>query len=114
MAAITVCAADTDEEAEYLLTSLQQQFINLRRGSPGPLNPPLTSTEGLWTDMERQGVDHALREAVVGSPEKVKRGIDAFLKKTGVDELMVATHIFDHAARLHSFEILTEVAMNES
>jgi luciferase family oxidoreductase group 1 len=114
MACITVIAAETDDEAGRLLTSLQQQFINLRRGNPGPLNPPLESAEGIWTETEKLGVDNALRESVVGSPEKVQSGITAFIRKTGVDELMVTGQIFDHAARLRSFEIVAEAAMNKS
>ena len=112
MACITVIAAETTHEAERLITSLQLQFINLRRGNPGPLQPPLDSTEGLWTDAEKMGVDNALRESVVGSPEKVQSGIAAFIQKTGVDELMVTGQIFDHASRLRSFEIVAEVAMD--
>jgi luciferase family oxidoreductase group 1 len=114
MAGIGVFAAETDREAELLFTSVQQQFVNLRRGQPGPLNPPLKSTDGLWTDQERHGVAHALRESVIGSPEKVQAGIAAFINKTGVDELMVTGHIFDHAARLRSFEIVAQVAMNRT
>jgi len=110
MACITVIAADSDREAARLRTSLQEQFINLRRGNPGPLNPPLESPEGLWSEMERRGVDQALRESVVGSPQTVKSGIAAFIERTGVDELMVTGQIYDHAARLRSFEIVAQVA----
>jgi luciferase family oxidoreductase group 1 len=109
MACVSVVAADTNREAEILRTSLQEQFINLRRGHPGPLNPPLASTEGLWTAQEIRGVEHALRESIVGSPEKVQSGIAAFIKKTHVDELMVTGQIFDHAARLRSFEIVANL-----
>ncbi len=112
IAAIGVCAAETDREAARLFTSLQQQFISLRQGIPGPLKPPLETTAGIWSDAERFGVDHALRESVVGSPETVQRGIESFLKKTGVDELMVASQIYDHSARLRSFEIVAEAAIN--
>jgi luciferase family oxidoreductase group 1 len=114
MACISIFAADTDHEAASLRTSLEQQFINLRRGNPGPLNPPLESTEGLWTDQERHGVELSLRESIIGSPEKVQEGIAAFIKKTGVDELMVTGQIFDHNARLRSFEIVAKVAMSKS
>ena len=114
MAGIGVFAAETDRAAELLFTSVQQQFVNLRRGQPGPLNPPLKSTAGLWTDQERHGVAHALRESVIGSPEKVQAGIAAFIKKTGVDELMVTGLIFDHTARLRSFEIVAQVAMSRT
>jgi alkanesulfonate monooxygenase SsuD/methylene tetrahydromethanopterin reductase-like flavin-dependent oxidoreductase (luciferase family) len=59
--------------------------------------------------MERAGVQHAMRRAQVGAPDTVRRGIEAFLKETGVDELMVAGQIFDHQARLRSFEIVSEI-----
>ncbi|MEP6673331.1 MAG: LLM class flavin-dependent oxidoreductase [Chthoniobacter sp.] len=111
MAGISVFAADTDCDAARLFTSLQQYWINRRRGISGPLNPPLPSTEGLWSELERRGFDHAQRESIVGSPEKVQRRLAAFIEKTGVDELMVTGQIFDHAARLRSFEIVAEVAM---
>lgn len=105
MAAISVFAAGTDEEARYLFTSLQQQFINLRRGTPGPLPPPLASLDGYWSPTERQMVEHSLAYAVVGSPETVERGLQAFIEGTGVDELMITAQIYDHGSRLRSFEI---------
>jgi luciferase family oxidoreductase group 1 len=105
MAAVAVFAADTDAAAAYLFTSLQQSFVKLRRGTPGPLPPPVDSMEGLWTPTERAGVDAAFREAIVGSPQRVRSGVDAFVKRTGIDELMVTAAIFDHGARLRSFEI---------
>jgi len=109
MAGISVVAADTDAQAQRLFTSLQQQFINLRRGMPGPLQPPVDSMEDRSSPMERAGVQHAMRRAQVGSPETVRRGIDAFIKETGIDELMIAGQIFDHQARLRSFEIAAEI-----
>ena len=109
MACVSVCAADTNDKAERLFTSLQQQYINRHRGNPGPLDWPLESTKGLWTDREIQDFKHVMREAIVGSPEKVKSGIDAFIRKSDVDELMVTGNIFDHAARLRSFEIVKDI-----
>jgi luciferase family oxidoreductase group 1 len=109
MAAIGVVAAETDAAAARLFTSLQQSFLRLRRGTPGPLPPPVDSMEGLWSPMEQAGVTHAFREAVVGSPATVRRGLEAFLGRTGVDELMVTAAIHDHAARLHSFELVAQV-----
>jgi len=108
MAAIAVFAAETDVEAARLFTSLQQSFISLRNGTPGPLPPPVDSMEGVWSPVEQAGVEHTFREAVVGSPVAIQRGLSAFLKKTGVDELMVSAAIFDHAARLRSFELVAE------
>jgi luciferase family oxidoreductase group 1 len=110
MAAVAVYAADTGPEAVRLFTSLQQSFVNLRRGTPGPLPPPVDSMDGLWTDMERAGVDQAFREAIVGPPAAVREGMAAFVKRTGIDELMVTAAIFDHGARLRSFEIAAAAA----
>jgi luciferase family oxidoreductase group 1 len=109
MAAIAVFAADTDAKAARLFTSLQQSFVTLRRGAPGPLPPPVDSMEGLWSPMEQAGVGNAFREAVVGSPEAVRHGLETFIGRTGVDELMVTAAIYDHAARLRSFELVAQI-----
>jgi luciferase family oxidoreductase group 1 len=109
MAGVNVFAAETDTEAARLFTSLQQQFVNLQRGQPGPLNPPVDTMEGRWSAMEKAGVERSLGEAIVGSRDTVERGLAAFIEKTGVDEVMVTASIFDHAQRLRSFEIVAEV-----
>jgi len=109
MAGISVFAADTDADARRLFTSLQMQFVNLRSGRPGPLNPPVDSLDGFWSTAERAGVEHALRYAVVGDSETVRRGIEAFVAETRVDELMITAQIHDHAARLRSYEIAAAV-----
>lgn len=109
MAAIGVFAADTDAAAERLFTSQQQGFVKLRRGTPGPLPPPVATMDGLWSRAEEAMVGNAFREAVVGSPATVKRGLENFLKRTGVDELMVTAAIYDHAARLRSFELVAQM-----
>jgi luciferase family oxidoreductase group 1 len=109
MAGISVFAADTDTEARRLLTSLQMQFVNLRRGRPGPLQPPVDSLDGFWSPAERAGVEHALRYAVIGDPDRVRRGIEAFVGETRIDELMITAQIHDHAARLRSYEIAAVV-----
>ncbi|WP_437319304.1 LLM class flavin-dependent oxidoreductase [Sorangium sp. So ce385] len=108
MLGINVFAADTDEEARRLSTSLQQAFVNLRRGRPGPLPPPVDGFERELSPMERAGLDQALSCTVVGSPEAVRRGLDAFIARTRADELMVSSSIFDHAARVRSLEITAE------
>jgi luciferase family oxidoreductase group 1 len=108
MAAIGVFAADTDSEAARLFTSLQQSFVSLRHGTPGPLPPPVDDMARHWTPVERAGVEQTFREAVVGSPATVRRGLKAFFERTGVDELMVTAAIFDHAARLRSFELVAQ------
>ncbi len=110
MPCINVVAADSDAEAARLFTTVQQQFAKLRRGGdPGPLSPPVDSMEGRWTALESAGVAHALSRAVVGSPDTVRRGLESFIAETAADELMVTAHIFDHAARLRSFEIVAEL-----
>ncbi len=109
MVGVNVFAAETESEAQRLSTSLQQQFISLRRGSPGPLPPPVDSMEPLWSPMERAGVEHALAHSVVGTPEIVEAGLRAIIADTGADELMLTAQIYDHAARLRSFEIAANV-----
>jgi len=110
MAGAGVFASETDTEARRLITSAQQQFLNLRRGRPGPVPPPVDSMEDLWSPAERAGVEHALRYAIVGAPDVVKQGLDAFIAETRVDEVMITAQIYDHAARLRSYEIVAEVA----
>lgn len=109
MACIGVVAADTDAAAARLATSLQQSFVLLRRGTPAPLPPPVDSMDDRWTADERAGVEHAFREAIVGSPETVQRGLEAFLARTLVDELMVTAAIHDQTARLRSFELVAQI-----
>ena len=109
MAGVNVFAAGADEEARRLFTSLQQAFVNLRRGRPGRLPAPVETTEGLWSPLEVAGIEHALRYSFVGSFETVRRGLEAFVNATKVDELMVTGQIYDHAARLRSFEIAAGV-----
>src|SRR5215468_1040976 len=109
MLGLNVFAAATDAEARRHFTSLQQAFVNLRRGRPGPLPPPVDSTEGLWSPMEQAGLAHSLRYAIVGGSETVQRGLQAFIREHEADEIMVTAQMFDHAARLRSFEIVAGV-----
>jgi luciferase family oxidoreductase group 1 len=110
MAGVSVIAADTDAEAQRLFTSLQQQFMALQRGRPILLQPPVDDMSALWTPHEQFALQHTLRHAIVGGPDTVRRGLERFVADTGVDELMVTANIYDHAARLRSYEILGEVA----
>lgn len=109
MACIGVYAADTDAEARRLFTSQQLAFVNLRRGTPGLLPPPVDSMDGHWSEMERATVEHAFSEAVVGAPATVQRGLEAFLARTRVDELMVTAAIYEQRARLRSLELVAQV-----
>lgn len=108
MLALNVVAAETDDEAGRLFTTQQQAFVKLRRGQPGLVPPPLESASAFndWcTPIEKAGVDQALACAVVGSIEAVRRGLQAFIEQHHPDELMLTANIFDHAARVHSFEM---------
>jgi luciferase family oxidoreductase group 1 len=109
MVGVSIFAAETDAEARRLFTSAQIQFVNLRRGMPGPLQPPVDSMNDRWSAAEKAGVDHALAYAAVGGPDTVGRQLRAFLDKTHADELMMTGQIYDHAARLRSFEIAAEL-----
>jgi luciferase family oxidoreductase group 1 len=108
MLGLNVVAAPTDAEARLLFTSQQQAFVNLRSGRPGKLPPPVEGYDRELDANARAMLGHALAEAVVGSPETVKRGVEAFVARTGADELMVTAQVFDHAARVRSYEILAE------
>jgi luciferase family oxidoreductase group 1 len=109
MVGVNVVAAETDEEAARLFTSIQQVFLALRRGGSLQLQPPVESMEGRWTDMEAFGIQKALRYAVVGSRDTVRHGLQRILDETGADELILTGQIYDHAARLRSFEIAAGV-----
>jgi luciferase family oxidoreductase group 1 len=107
MACINVYAADTDAEARRLFTSLEQAFIALRTGRPGPLPPPLSALDRTaFPEATNAALAQLFRYAVVGGPETVQRGVAEFVSATGVDELMTTAMIYDQAARLRSFEIL--------
>jgi luciferase family oxidoreductase group 1 len=108
MPGLNVVAADTDEEARYLFTSIQQAFANIRRGRPGQFPPPVDELD--WTPAERAQANHMLRYAVVGSPDTVRAGLQEFADLTAADELMVVSAIHDHGARVRSYEIVAEVA----
>jgi luciferase family oxidoreductase group 1 len=106
MPCVNVFAADTDAEARKLFTSLQQAFINLRRGQYGLLPPPADAAEGLWSEAEMAGIERVLRYSAVGSPEAVRRWLESFIELTQADEIMMTAQIYDHSARLRSFEIV--------
>jgi luciferase family oxidoreductase group 1 len=103
--AANIIAADSDQEARRLFTSLQQSFVRLRRGMPGQLPPPIDDIDGFAAPHEKAGADHSLIHSFVGARHKVEEGIRRFLDSTQADELIVTGHIYDHKARLHSFEI---------
>jgi luciferase family oxidoreductase group 1 len=109
MLALSVVAADTDEEARWQFTSLQQNFVNLRRGRPTEVPPPSRDFERDLTSFDRLQLDSVLSHAVVGSPATARRGFTEFIARTGADELIIASQMYDHAARLRSYEIVADI-----
>lgn len=109
MMGLNVVAAPTEEEAAYMFSSLQQAFVNLRTGRAGKLPAPVENFVGGLEPQAKAMLDHALACAVVGSPEQVKSGVDAFIRRTGADEIIVTAQVHNHAKRVRSFEILAEV-----
>ena len=109
MLGFNVCAADSDEEAQLLATSRQQSFINLRSGRPSPLPPPLAGYLDRLDPQQRALHDQASSCSAIGAPATVARELQAFIERTGADELMIISQVFDHAARLRSYQITAEV-----
>ncbi|MFZ2490637.1 MAG: LLM class flavin-dependent oxidoreductase [Thermoanaerobaculia bacterium] len=110
MAGVNVVIAETDREARRLFTSMQQQFANLFRGTPGQLPPPIDDIEGYWTPIEKAQASNMLDCSFVGSPQTVRAGLDEFMARSAVDEIIVASAVYDHAARLKSYEMLAHLA----
>ena len=110
MVGVNVIAAETDAEARRLFTSVQQSFTNMFRGTRGKLAPPIDDIETYWSPAEKAQASAMLACSFVGSADTVRRELAAFVAETGADELMVAGAIYDHAARLRSYEILAGLA----
>lgn len=109
MICVNVVAADTDEKARWLGTSLEQQFLNLVRGRPGQLNPPVDNMDDLWSEYEKSAVRQQLRYTITGSPQSVKDQLQVILDDTQADEIMITAQIYDHQARLRSYEIVSQM-----
>ena len=110
MAGVNVVVADTDAEARRLFTTHQQSFANLRRGRPGPQQPPIDDIDSYWSPAEKQMADSMLACSIIGSPETVRHGLERFAAYSGADELMVVSAIFDPAARKKSYSLLAGIA----
>ena len=109
MLAINIVAADTDAEAWRLATTQFQSFLRLIRGTPGQMLPPVDSMDGLWTAQEKALVDARLGGSIIGSAATVKKGLEKILDETKADELMINAMIYNHEARLRSYEIVADV-----
>ena len=112
MIGVNVIVADTDAQARHLFTSVQQSYALLHRGARGLQRPPIDDIEGFWSPAEKQLASRMLQVAVVGSPATVRDGLARLLQRTGADELMVVTSVFDFEARLRSYSLLAELAQD--
>jgi luciferase family oxidoreductase group 1 len=110
MLGFNVFAANTDEEARLIVTSMQQAFVNLRTGRPTKLQPPVKGYEAQLSPPEKALLADVLSCSAIGSPATVHRELNAFVARTGADEIIIASMIFDHAARLRSYEIAADAA----
>jgi luciferase family oxidoreductase group 1 len=110
MAGLSVIAADADAEAKRLFTSQQQTFLKVIRGERGQMLPPIDDIDSFWSPAEKAHISRMFRYAFVGAPPTARKGLEGFLAETKADELMVATSIYDHRARVRSFELLAQVA----
>ncbi|OON70506.1 LLM class flavin-dependent oxidoreductase [Hymenobacter sp. CRA2] len=108
-ACVNVIAADTDAEAERLATSFYQLATNIVRGTSRPLQPPVDSMDGLWSDIEEESVRMMMSYSFIGGPEKLRQQVQRFADATQIDELLAVGHIYEPAARLRSYEILASV-----
>ena len=109
---MNVVAADTDEEAAHLFTSLQQNVVRMRRNTRGQLPPPIADLDEFCEPHEKAAAAHTLQVSTVGSLETVKKGMRHWLDDTGADEIIITGQIFDHHARLRSFEIAAQAAQS--
>ncbi|RFA34261.1 LLM class flavin-dependent oxidoreductase [Virgibacillus dokdonensis] len=111
MVGVNVIAADTDEKANYIATSLQQQFLHLRRGQPTKLKAPIENVEAHFSAFELQAIKQTLdpTTTIIGSKETVKQGLEHFLEKTEADEMIISSQIYHLEDRLRSFEIISEL-----
>ncbi|MDO8359650.1 MAG: LLM class flavin-dependent oxidoreductase [Devosia sp.] len=106
MAGINIIAADTDREARRLATTQQMSFAGIFRGARGLSQPPIDDIDTFWSLQEKAQVTQMLSRSVVGSPGTVRAGVDAFLVETGIDELMIVSDVYEHGARLRSYELI--------
>lgn len=113
MLGFNIFAADTDDEARLLATSMQQAFVNLRSGRPGQLPPPVEDYESRLPPPARAMLDEVLSASAIGSPATVRKAVASFVARTKPQELMITSQIFDHSARLHSYEIAAGIQKSQ-
>lgn len=114
MVAVNIFAAETDREAEKLATSQHQSFLNLIRGKPGKIQPPVDDMDDIWSPAEKAMVQARLGGSIIGGPETVKLGLEKLIDSTEADELIINAMTFDHAARVRSYEIVAGIWKQET
>ncbi len=112
MVGLNIIAADTEAEARRLATTQQMSFANIFRGARGLSQPPIDDIETYWTEAEKAQASQMLSRSIIGTPDMVREGVDALVAETGADELIVVSDIYDHQARLRSFELIAEACLN--
>ena len=110
MVGVNIIAAESDKEARPLSTTQQMSFANIFRGARGLSQPPIDDIESFWSPLEKAQAMRMLARSIVGSPDTVRSGIEALVAETGADELIVVSDVYDHAARLRSFELIANCA----
>lgn len=114
MAGVPVIAADTDERAQYLATSVQQAFLGMIRGQRKLSLPPVENMDLIWNEREKEAVHSMLGMLVAGNPQTVTDNLDAFIQLTGADELIITSDTFDHADRLKSYHLIAQAKNSKS
>ncbi|MDP3176054.1 MAG: LLM class flavin-dependent oxidoreductase [Phenylobacterium sp.] len=109
MLGVSVVAADADDQAKLIASSQQQAFVRMRTGQPGPLPPPVEGYIDKIGPAEKGLLAEVLSRSIVGSPAVVEAGLKAFIERTGAEELMITSQVFDHTARLRSYELVGEM-----
>lgn len=109
IACVNVIAADSDEEAEFLSTSQKQFALGILRNERKPMPPPVEDMSEIWNSGEEAAIAKMMRYSFVGSRETIEEKLTDFISETGVDEIMVVSHIYDHDKRMRSYELLSEI-----
>lgn len=109
LACVNVVAADTDEEANFIATSFYQLAMGIIHGSTKPLQPPVNNMDEIWSEPEKAAILQMMKYTFIGGPGTIRKKLIDFLKETQVDEIMITSHIYDHAARVRSYEIVSQI-----
>src|SRR5437764_14298383 len=106
MVGVNVIAAENDREARRLATTQQMSYTNMLRCARGPSQPPIDDIDAYWSPAEKVRVQQMLARSIIGSPDTIRRGVSELIAETMADELIIVSDIFDHSARLRSFELI--------